>query len=322
MRVKFINFVRSMTTPSQRRKGHVSLLLCNTIWGAAVPVSKFILAGGIISSKVLADIRILSGTILFWLASSVLKSEREERVEKGDYFKLFQAAFFSTALVQLFYMKGISLSSPAEAAICMATLPIWTVIMSALHLRERVDARKVGGIIIGMSGTLLLALYGRTFTSGGSLSGIACCLLSQISYGIYLVFFQDIIKKYSPITLMKWKYLFGLVMLLPFSIREVLLTQWALLSPRVWLAIGFVIIFSTFISYFLVPFGQKYLQPTTVAMYNNLQPVAASLIALAASQESPSLVKAAAMLLVFLGVFLVSRRGGNQGRNLFSSKNA
>lgn len=297
-----------MTTSSQRRKGHISLFLCNTIWGAAVPVSKFILAGGIISSTVLADIRILSGTLLFWLASSVLKSGREERVEKKDYPKLFLAAFFSTVLVQLFYMKGISLSSPTEAAICMATLPIWTVVMSALHLHERVNVRKAGGILVGMSGTLLIALYGSTFTSGGSLTGIACCLLSQISYGVYLVFFQGIIKKYSPLALMRWKYLFGLMMLLPFSIREMLLTQWTLVSPTTWLAVTFVIIFSTFISYFLVPFGQKYLQPTTVAMYNYLQPVAASLIALAASQESPTLVKAIAMLLVFLGVFLVSRR--------------
>ena len=257
-----------MTTPSQWRAGHISLFLCNTIWGAAVPVSKFILAGGIISSTVLADIRILSGTLLFWLAFSALKTERKERVETKDYWKLFLAAFFSTVLVQLFYMKGISLSSPTEAAVCMTTLPIWTVLMSALHLHEKVNARKVGGILLGMSGTLLITLYGSSTASGGSISGAACCLLSQISYGVYLVFFQDIIKKYSPITLMKWKYLFG-----------------------------------------LVPFGQKYLQPTTVAMYNYLQPVTATLLAVAASQETFGLVKALAMLIVFLGVWLVSTSG-------------
>lgn len=272
-------------------------------------MSKFILAGGIISSTVLADIRILSGTLLFWLASSALKTERKERVETKDYWKLFLAAFFSTVLVQLFYMKGISLSSPTEAAVCMTTLPIWTVLMSALHLHEKVNARKVGGILLGMSGTLLITLYGSSTASGGSISGAACCLLSQISYGVYLVFFQDIIKKYSPITLMKWKYLFGLVMLLPFSAKDMFLTQWPAISSAAWLALAFIIIFSTFISYFLVPFGQKYLQPTTVAMYNYLQPVTATLLAVAASQETFGLVKALAMLIVFLGVWLVSTSG-------------
>ena len=298
-----------MTTTNQRRTGHISLFLCNTIWGAAVPVSKFILVGGLISSTVLADVRILSGTLLFWLASLAIKSERSEKVEKKDYWKLFLAAFFSTVLVQLFYMKGISLSSPTEAAVCMTTLPIWTVLMSALHLHEKVNVRKAGGILLGLSGTLLITLYGSSISSGGSLHGIACCLLSQISYGVYLVFFQDIIRKYSPITLMKWKYLFGALMLLPFSAQEVFRTHWTALSPTVWLALVFIIIFSTFISYFLVPFGQKYLQPTTVAMYNYLQPVTASLLAVAAAQENFFLMKLLAMLLVFLGVWLASTSG-------------
>ncbi len=298
-----------MTTSRQRRTGHISLLICNIVWGAAVPVSKFILAGGIISSTVLADVRILSGTLLFWLASLALKSERAEKVEKKDCWKLFLAAFFSTVLVQLFYMRGISLSSPTEAAVCMATLPIGTVLMSAVHLREKVNARKVGGILLGISGTLFVTLYGSSIASGGSIPGAVCCLLSQISYGVYLVFFQDIIRKYSPITLMKWKYLFGAVMLLPFSASELFRTQWSAVPPAAWLALAFIIIFSTFISYFLVPFGQKYLQPTTVAMYNYLQPVTASLLAVAASQETFTLMKLLAMLLVCLGVWLVSTSG-------------
>ena len=296
-------------TTNQRRTGHISLFLCNTIWGAAVPVSKFILAGGVISSTVLADIRILSGTLLFWLASLAVKSERSEKVEKKDYWKLFLAALFSTALVQLFYMKGISLSSPTEAAFCMTTLPIWTVLVSALHLHEKVNVRKAGGILLGLSGTLLITLYGSSISSGGSFSGAVCCLLSQISYAVYLVFFQDIIRKYSPVTLMKWKYLFGALMLLPFSAQEMFRTQWSAIPPAVWLALAFIIIFSTFISYFLVPFGQKYLQPTTVAVYNYLQPVTVSRLAVAAAQETFSLMKLLAMLLVFLGVRLVSTSG-------------
>lgn len=312
-------------SPEQKQvcMGHLSLLLCNTIWGAAVPVSKFIMVGGIVSSTVLADIRVLSGTLLFWAASLAFRSSREEKVERKDYLKLFLAAFFSTVLVQVFYMKGISLTSPVDAAVCTSTLPIWTVIMSALYLREKVDLRKVGGIVIGLSGTLLLVLYGSSFAFSGSkasLAGAGLCLLSQVSYGVYLVFFQDIIKKYSPLVLMKWKYLFGAVMLLPFSLKEMAATQWTAIPPEQWTAIAFVIVFSTFISYFLVPFGQKYLQPTVVAMYNYLQPVTAAVIALIMGQETFAAVKLAAVLLVFLGVWLVSTQG--HGLKLFIGRNS
>ena len=307
------------TAQKQSCTGHVSLFLCNAIWGAAVPVSKFIMAGGIVSSTVLADIRVLSGTLLFWAASAAFRSSREEKVERGDYLKLFLAAFFSTVLVQVFYMKGISLTSPVDAAVCTSTLPIWTAVMSALHLHEKVGLRKVGGILIGLSGTLLLVLYGSSFVFSGSapsLAGAALCLLSQVSYGVYLVFFQDIIKKYSPLVLMKWKYLFGAVMLLPFSFREMSAAAWTAIPPMQWAAIAFVIVFSTFISYFLVPFGQKYLQPTVVAMYNYLQPVTAASIALILGQETFSAAKSAAVLLVFSGVWLVSTRGRVRTRSL------
>ncbi len=306
-----------MTTPKQKRIGHLSLWGCNIIWGAAAPVSKSILLGGLISSTVLADIRVIAGTVLFWLVSLVMRSERKAKVDRKDYPKLIAAAFFSTALVQVFYMKGVSMTSSIDATICTSTLPIWTMLMSAAYLREPVTGRKAGGVLVGMAGTLLLVLYGSGMAGnrGSSALGAVFCLLSQISYGVYLVFFQDIIRKYSSITLMKWKYLFGALMLLPFSVKELVSVQWALIPSMQWLAIGFVIVFSTFVSYFLVPFGQKYLHPTLVAMYNYLQTIAAAVIAVSLGQEPFSWVKVLAVAVVFYGLWLVAggrfhRRGG------------
>lgn len=297
-----------MTQRNQQRTGHLSLIGCNVIWGAAVPVSKFILMSGIITSTVLADIRLIAGTILFWIASLCLPSERAMKVERKDYLKLILAAFFSSALLQFLYMKGVSLTSSVDATVCTTTLPIWTMILSSIWLHEKVTTRKAGGILIGLSGALLLILWGSSFMTGSShnVTGAVLCLLSQVSYGIYLVFFQDIIKKYSSITLMKWKHLFGAMMLLPFSFKELVAIDWMSIDSTLWLALVFVMLFSTFLSYFLVPFGQKYLRPTVVAMYNYLQPVTAAIIAVIMHQEGISFVKTTAVLLVFLGVWLVS----------------
>ena len=293
---------------NQQHIGHSSLIACNVIWGAAVPISKFILMSGIITSTVLADIRLIAGTVLFWLAGFCIPSERTHKVERKDYLKLILAAFFSSALLQFLYMKGVSLTSPVDATICTTTLPIWTMILSSIWLHEKITTRKAGGILIGLSGALLLILWGSGLATGSShnVLGVVCCLLSQVSYGIYLVFFQDIIKKYSSITLMKWKHLFGAMMLLPFSFKELITIYWMSIDSTLWLALVFVMLFSTFLSYFLVPFGQKYLRPTVVAMYNYLQTVTAAAIAVIMHQDGFSLVKTAAVLLVFLGVWLVS----------------
>ena len=105
---------------------------------------------------------------------------------------------------------------------------------------------------------------------------------------------------------MKWKHLFGAMMLLPFSFKELITIDWMSIDSTLWLALVFVMLFSTFLSYFLVPFGQKYLRPTVVAMYNYLQTVTAAAISVIMHQDGFSLVKTAAVLLVFLGVWLVS----------------
>lgn len=105
---------------------------------------------------------------------------------------------------------------------------------------------------------------------------------------------------------MKWKYLFGALMLLPISAHEFILTQWGTVHSTAWFAIAFVIFFSTFFSYFLVPFGQKYLQPTTVAMYNYLQPVTASLIAVAANHHNPVVCLAESCRVSLENILIVS----------------
>lgn len=295
-----------MSTSQQQRTGHIALLSSNVMWGIMAPISKFVLAGGTVTAAALTDIRIFGGTLLFWFASLFFK---HEKVDKKDYIRLFGAAFFSTALNQLLYVKGVSLTSPVDATICTSTLPIWTMLMAAAVLREPITGKKAGGVLLGLCGALILVLFGTAAASGGTsdITGDVLCLASQMSYGVYLVFFQDIIKKYSPITLMKWKYLFGALMLLPLSFRELPAVDWSSLPLQQWAGLGYVLICGTFLSYLIVPLGQKYLRPTVVAMYNYLQPVSAAVVAILWGLDSFSIVKVLAVALIFSGVFLVNR---------------
>ena len=108
------------------------------MWGIMAPISKFVLAGGLIASAALTDIRIYGGTILFWIASLFFKTEK---VDRKDYIRLFGAGFFSTAFNQICFIKGVSLTSPVDASICTSTLPIWTMILAAIFLKEPVTGK-------------------------------------------------------------------------------------------------------------------------------------------------------------------------------------
>ena len=146
-----------MSTIKQQRNGHLALLGSNVMWGIMAPISKFVLAGGIVSSMALVDVRIFGGTILFWIASMFIKPEK---VDRKDYIRLFGAGFFSTAFNQMCFIKGVSLTSPVDASICTSTLPIWTMILAAIFLKEPVTGKKATGVIMGLSGALLLVFFG------------------------------------------------------------------------------------------------------------------------------------------------------------------
>ena len=295
-----------MSTIKQQRNGHLALLGSNVMWGIMAPISKFVLAGGIVSSMALVDVRIFGGTILFWIASMFIKPEK---VDRKDYIRLFGAGFFSTAFNQMCFIKGVSLTSPVDASICTSTLPIWTMILAAIFLKEPVTGKKATGVLMGLSGALLLVFFGSGHNSSGNsnILGDLLCLLSQVSYSVYLVFFQDVIKKYSPVTLMKWKYTFGALILLPVLLSSFFTVQWGILPSNQWAGLAYILLFGTFLSYLIVPIGQKHLRPTVVAMYNYLQPVTAAAVAILWGLDNFNIVKLIAVILIFSGVMLVNR---------------
>ena len=95
--------------------------------------------------------------------------------------------------------------------------------------------------------------------------------------------------------------------MLPFSLRTVADTQWAALSLRDIGALGFIVVGSTFLSYILVIVGQRSLRPTVAGMYNYVQPLVASIVAVCWGMDRFNLTKVLSVVLIFGGVYLVTR---------------
>ena len=68
-----------------------------------------------------------------------------------------------------------------------------------------------------------------------------------------------------------------------------------------------MVVFATFLGYLLIPIGQKILRPTTLSMYNYLQPVVASFVAVAIGIDTFGFEKAISGVLVFAGVYIVTQ---------------
>ena len=132
-------------------------------------------------------------------------------------------------------------------------------------------------------------------------------MLAQMSFSCYLVFFKRLTSKYSPVTLMKWMFTYASICIVPFSYSEFAATEWATLPAEVLWGTAAFVVGPTFISYLLLPVGQKNLRPTVTAMYNYVQPIVASAVAVWAGMDEFTIAKAVAVVLVFAGVFFVSK---------------
>ena len=221
---------------------------------------------------------------------------------------LLFASVFGIQLNQMLFLWGLSLTSPIDTSIIATIVPVLTMVLATLFLREPITWLKAGGVLLGCGGALLLILVSRHGTGGtSSVAGDVLCVISAVSYATYLTAFRNVIVKYSPVTTMKWMFLFAAVAAVAIYYRPLAGVDYAALAPRTWAGIGYVVVCSTFLSYFMVPIGQRYLRPTVVSMYNYVQPLVAVLFTVAVGLDTFGFTKGVAALCVFAGVWLVTK---------------
>ena len=204
------------------------------------------------------------------------------------------------------------MTSPIDASIAASTVPILTMLIAAVYLKEPITWKKAIGVAVGASGALLLILSNGTVdTAGrsGSIAGDMICLMGALSvFAIYLAVFKRLIARYSSVTLMKWMFLYAAICAIPLCGGDAAAIDYAHLSPALWGGVLYVVCCATFFSYLLIPVGQKYLRPTVVGvLYTYLQPFIASVVAVLAGLDRFGFAKGIAAVMVCLGVYIVNQ---------------
>ena len=288
----------------KKMAGHASLFAANLIFGINNPLSRSLMPE-VIDPYTLTFFRFGGGMVLFWLVSLFTPNEK---VDKKDFLLLFLASLFALVLNQLLFFIGLASTSSIDASIVVTLLPIVTMLLAAVFIREPITLLKVVGVLVGASGALIIVFNRTSGGSGqGNFFGNMIVFSAVIAFSLYLTLFKKLISKYSGVTLMKWMFLFATVVAFPFYIHPLMETRFETFSSNVILRIIYVVVFATFIGYLLIPIGQKTLRPTTLSMYNYVQPVVSSALAILLGSEHFSLGQALAGALVFAGVYIVTQ---------------
>lgn len=290
---------------SKRNWALLAATFVSIIYGLTFTIAKDVMPKYVMPFGFIA-MRVGGAMVLFWIVALFVTTES---IEKKDFPRIIAAAFFGVALNMLTFFKGLSYTSPIMGAVLMVTTPMIVLVLSSIIIKERMENRKMLGIILGLAGTLLLILYGADLKIAPKASfGNLLVFINAVSYGFYLIIVKKLMDKYNAFSFVKWIYTFGFIMVLPFGWNEFQEIEWSALSTEIFWKIGFVILFSTFFTYLLNLISMRELKPTTVAVFIYLQPLFATVFAVSLGKDDLSWIKLFSAVLIFIGVYLVTQR--------------
>ncbi len=280
----------------------------NLIYGINFVIAKGIMPD-FLQPRSIILLRVSIAALLFWLLKPFV---RPEKIHKKHLIRIAFASFFGVAANQILFFEGLNLTTPINASIIMVGVPIAVLIFSQILVKEVITSRKLVGILLGSAGAVFLILTsGEVSLKPGNFLGNLLILGNASSYALYLVLIKPVMRHYQAVTVMRWIFLFGSAYVIPLTLSPALTENWTSIPVNIWLSIGYVIIFTTFLAYLLNNYSLRHIHPSTNSAFIYLQPVFASFIALIFQKDQLTLEEIFAALVIFTGVYFVISKPTN-----------
>jgi drug/metabolite transporter (DMT)-like permease len=302
---------------NKRLLAHAALIGANLIYGVNYSIAKWIMPE-YVDPFGLVVMRAIGGILLFWLFAFTFK---KEKVARKDMLRLALSGMFGVAFNQMMFLAGLNYTTPIDASIIMTLNPIVVLIAALILLGEKITWRKIVGIILGGAGAIILILStGKISFESDHFVGNLLMLGNTSSYAIYLVIVKPLMKKYHPITVIKWVFLYGSLIIIPSGFNDFIATPFETFTIDVWLSVGYVVIFTTFLAYLLNIIALNWVSPTLASTYIYSQPVIAGVVAIIMLQDEITWIKVLSTGLVFAGVYFVNLAGLRKEKHKSATK--
>ncbi|MFN2457140.1 MAG: DMT family transporter [Chitinophagaceae bacterium] len=285
-------------------KAHLAVLSTNLFFAANYSFVKLI-SPALVKPFALNILRVAISLVLFWIVW--LFGKTAGGIRKEHIVRFLLCALTGVAINQTLFIKGLTLTSTIHASLLMLTTPLLISIFALWVLKEPLTIFKIIGLVLGIGGSVLLVLNKEnTAHAENYLLGDILILINAISYTIYFILVKPLMKEYSPLHVVRWVFTLGLIMILPFGLHEFAAISWSAFGWQHMLALASVVFTGTFLAYYFNAFGIQHLGAGKTGAYIYTQPVFAVIIATIVINETLTLYKAIAALLIFAGVYLVN----------------
>jgi drug/metabolite transporter (DMT)-like permease len=247
----------------------------------------------------LAFLRFSQGAVV--LAAGMALFRRDLfRVARRDVPYLAMLGFVFYGIFAVSFNAGLKYLEASPAALLIATMPLWTLLITRVVMGVRLVPRQVLGVIVGLSGVAIVMVdrgLGQV-----SATGVALLTVTALCGATYNILAKKMLAKYDALTVTFYAMLFGSLILTPS------LAGWdpGAMSRETLALVAFLGIVGGAVAFGLWTIALRRLSPTEVAVYINLNPMAASLLAAVILGERLTSVFAVGFLAVAAGVLIVN----------------
>jgi drug/metabolite transporter (DMT)-like permease len=283
---------------------HVALVAVQVFFGTATVLGKFALLA--FPPYALVGFRVGGAALAFYVLQRFRGTLALDN--RADYLKFAFFALFGVALNQLLFFKGLSLTTAVNTSLIAVTIPIFTILISTLAGGDSLSWRKIAGIVLAAAGVIYLINPTKASFGSETTQGDILIVLNSLCYAIYVAISKKLISRYGALKSIAWLFLYASLINVPmglYALREVNLRE---VSASAWLFVAGLVLFPTIMAYFWNAWALSRVEPSVVAVYIYLQPLMGFLAAILFLGEHFSVRLLISALLVFAGVFLVTRR--------------
>jgi len=270
------------------------------IWGINFVVVKY--ATQVFNPVAFTGLRVGTAALFLLLVAS---ARGRFALPRRDVIGLLMVGAIGNGLYQLFFVHGVARTRAGNAALIVAAAPAFIALFARVRGLERVKRLTLFGIALSVLGVGLV-IVGSARPSRGevTLLGSVLVFFGVLCWSVYTILLQPYTKRIDVFRLSAITMVGGAVPLLIASTPALVATDWSAVGRGGWLALFYSSVISMGVAYFFWYRGLRVLGPTRTAVYANLQPIIALLVAWAALGEIPTLFQGVGAATIVAGVFL------------------
>ena len=283
--------------------GNACILVATIFWGVNVSFTKALIPQWMTSESISA-VRLVGGCLLFWLASLFV---RNARIDRADWKLILLGGVIGLFGFIYLFVMSLRYGNPIDISIIMTLPPMFVLLMGVLFRHARPSWIELAGVAVSFVGAVIVILDGNSGKAGSdNLLGDVLAVASCICFAFYLVILEQPTRKYPPVTLLRWVFLFSAIpgAFLAIGFDKLPILHASVAAP--WLEIGFILLCPTFIAYFLVQPAIRSIGSELVSLYQYLLPVFATVSAVLMGLDTLRWAQVAAMVVIIAGMVLTN----------------